>query len=389
MALDMGWTPSTLIEDSPLSESVGTGLHPFHNYSRKHYGHLRLREALGNSLNIPAVHTIRFTGTDRFLERLQAMGFRSLTQPATHYGEGLALGNGEVTLLELVQGYTVLARSGRFRPLRRTLGEPPASAPPSRRVFSREAASLVADILSDPQARRLEFGSGSILRFPVQTAVKTGTSNDHRDAWAVGFSHRYTVGVWMGNLDRKPTGGITGTTGPGLILRAVFSELNRFQEACPLYLSPRLAVVKICRETGLRATEHCPTMEEKFPPGSIPTTCCTIHGSPAGAAGSARPGTRTESHEKIRLLQPTPNLQMAMDPHIPDTLEAFSFRISGPTGVEKVQWMVDGEISGVTGPKEQHFLWPLSKGVHFAQARVWKSQGEEPFETPPVKFIVK
>ncbi|WP_244084567.1 hypothetical protein [Desulforhabdus sp. TSK] len=132
----------------------------------------------------------------------------------------------------------------------------------------------------------------------MQTAVKTGTSNDHRDAWAVGFSHRYTVGVWMGNLDRKPTCGITGTTGPGLILRAVFSELNRFQEACPLYLSPRLAVVKICRETGLRATEHCPTMEEKFAPGSIPGPFCTVHGSHEGTAGSTAPGTCLRQEDK-------------------------------------------------------------------------------------------
>ena len=109
-----------------------------------------------------------------------------------------------------------------------------------RRVFSAETSSLIANILSDPEARRLEFGSGNLLNFPSQTAVKTGTSTDYRDAWAIGFNHRYTVGVWMGNLDAKPMQGITGSIGPALVLRSVFAELGRFEESRPLYLSPRL-----------------------------------------------------------------------------------------------------------------------------------------------------
>ena len=133
----------------------------------------------------------------------------------------------------------------------------------------------MADILSDPQARRLEFGAGNILRFPVQTAVKTGTSNDHRDAWAVGFNHRYTVGIWMGNLDHRPTDGVTGTTGPGLLLRSVFARLNRFEEARPLFLSARLAVHRICRESGRRATPSCPAIQEKYLPGTAPHSSAT------------------------------------------------------------------------------------------------------------------
>ena len=273
LALEKGWTPSTIIDDSPLSRPVGSGMHPFRNYSRKYYGPLRLREALGNSLNIPAVRTVQFTGVDEFLERLHLFGFASLNRPANHYGEGLALGNGEVTLFELVQAYTVLARGGSARPLRFTLDGGTFPGSPTGQILSVEAASLVADILSDPQARRLEFGAGNILRLPVQTAVKTGTSNDHRDSWAVGFNHRYTVGIWMGNLDRRPTAGVTGTTGPGLLLRSVFARLNRFEEARPLYLSPRLAVHRICRESGLRAKPSCPTIQEKYLPG---TAACTL-----------------------------------------------------------------------------------------------------------------
>ena len=163
-----------------MSQPVGTGLHTFRNYSRQNYGLLRLRDALGNSLNIPAVRTVLFAGVDNFLLRLRDLGFSSLTRHPDYYGEGLALGNGEVTLFEIVQAYSTLARGGLFFPLR--IFEENEARTKGRRAFSKEISSLIADILSDPQARLLEFGNGNLLRFPVQTAVKTGTSSDYRDA---------------------------------------------------------------------------------------------------------------------------------------------------------------------------------------------------------------
>ncbi len=176
---------------------------------------------------------------------------------------GLALGNGEITLLELVQAYTVLARQGTYRPLKFLMAEEPRPED-TRRIYSAETASLIGNILSDPEARRLEFGNGSLLRFPVQTAVKTGTSSDYRDAWAVGFNHDFTVGVWIGNLDHDATDGITGANGPALILRSVLAELNRYQDTRPLYLSPRLVKAEICRDTGLKADGHCTSLSEWF-----------------------------------------------------------------------------------------------------------------------------
>ena len=136
LALEKGWTPATLIDDSPLAMPVGSGLHAYHNYSRVHYGWLRLRDALGNSLNIPAVRAAQFVGPDQLLARLHSLGFESLTRHPDEYGDGLALGNGEVTLLELVQAYAALARGGLFRPLRTSLSAIPAAC--SRRT-GREA----------------------------------------------------------------------------------------------------------------------------------------------------------------------------------------------------------------------------------------------------------
>ncbi|MCE5244703.1 MAG: transglycosylase domain-containing protein [Desulfobacteraceae bacterium] len=387
LAMESGWTPATLIDDSPLAEAVGTGLHAFHNYSRVHYGPLRLRDALGNSLNIPAVRAIQYTGNARFLDRLHDLGFQSLTETADHYGDGLALGDGEVTLFELVQAYAVLARQGVFCPLRTVRGDVEAAAPP-RRVFSEEISSLTANILSDPQARKLEFGDGNLLAFPVQTAVKTGTSGGHRDCWAVGFSSRYTVGVWMGNLDRRPTNGLTGARGPALVLRAVFAELNRNAETRPLAMSARLVPALICRTSGLKAGPHCPSMQEWFEREKTPGETCPLHAEPR-AEGNAKELAAAGRKGGPRLLQPTPGLRLARDPRIPAELEAFAFTIPKHLKTQKVEWIVDGGVAGTTGPGEHRFLWPLSKGSHLAGARIWTEGDPAPSETPAVPFVVR
>lgn len=387
LALEMGWSPSTLIDDSPLAEAVGSGLHDFHNYSHAYYGPLRLRDALANSLNVPAVRTIQFTGVERFLDRLRLLGFRSLTQASDFYGQGLALGDGEVSLYELVRAYAVLARQGEYRPLRLTIGPGNLSEPP-RRIFGRGTASLIGDILSDPHARRLEFGDGNLLRLPVQTAVKTGTSTDHRDSWIVGFSSRYTVGVWMGNLDRSPTNGITGLAGPALVLRAVFAELNRYGEAAPLFLSPDLVTATICAESGLQAGPHCPGLQEWFEPGKAPGGPCPIH-EREGQRGSGQVLAQANHSRDLRLQQPTPGLRLAMDPRVPDELEAFCLKVPGQLATSRIEWLVDGAVIGTTGPGVHQFPWPLSKGAHLARARVWRMDAADAEETAEVKFYVE
>ena len=382
LALERGWTAATLIDDAPLAQAVGVGLHTYHNYSGQHYGPLRLREALGNSLNIPAVRTLGVVGTRAFLDHLHRLGFDSLSKLPDHYGDGLALGNGEVTLFELVQAYAALARHGIFRPLVLTTGVTPPEL--SKGVYSPEVSTLIANILADPQARRLEFGNGNLLRFPVETAVKTGTSTDYRDAWAVGFSHRYTVGVWMGNLDRQPMQEITGSIGPALALRAIFAELNRHETSHPLYVSPALSSVTICRLSGQRATPNCPHMQEWFLPGTAPVHVCPLpQPTPPPVPEPAFP------QAPVRLLQPTPGLQLAMDPRIPDDLEAFPFLL--PASIQPLQthWIVDGQKVGETAVDEHQLLWPLVRGAHTVQAHVWLAGHTQPVTTPSVAFVVK
>jgi len=241
----------------------------------------------------------------------------------------------------------------------------------TRRIYSAETASLIGNILSDPEARRLEFGNGSLLRFPVQTAIKTGTSSDYRDAWAIGFNHDFTVGVWIGNLDHYATNGITGANGPALVLRSVLAELNRYQDTRPLYLSPRLVKAEICRDTGLQADRDCASLSEWFIAGTEPKTKTVP----------------LKDLKPVYLRQPTQSMQLAMDPRIPDDQEAFVFRLANLPQSTPVDWYVDDRLVGSTAIGE--YLWRLQRGVHSVRVRMWPANSVSFKETPVVSFIVK
>ena len=372
MALENGFTAATLIDDSPLSESVGFGQHTYHNYSRVHYGKISLREALGNSLNIPAVKTLQKVGTGNFLKTLQTLGIKSLKNHPDIYGDGLALGNGEITLYELVQAYTTLARHGQFKPLVFSKEETGYGYKENKiNVFTKESTSLIANILSDPKARTREFGSSGLLNFPIQSAVKTGTSNDYRDAWAVGFNHRYTVGVWMGNMDRGSMKKITGSAGPAFVLRSVFLELNQHKQTKPLYLSPELVKTTICKETGLTPSTNktCTPFNEWFIAGTEPTESKEI----------------VRKVRTIRIQQPSPNLKMAMDPRIPDHKEHFRFSLNQAIDDQNVKWILDGQLLAKTS--DENYQWKLEKGTHELRAEIWLNN--QSIETDVVKFLVK
>lgn len=349
-ALDKGWTAATLINDSPITESIGTGLHRFKNYSNLHYGLITLRESLGNSLNIPALLTINYVGPESYLSTLHHLGFESLTLSSSVYDEGLALGTGEVTLLEMVTAYATLANRGLYRPLHIYQQIRDSSKPV--RVYSEEASSLIGNILSDSKARRLEFGSGSILNFPLQTAAKTGTSNNYRDAWAMAYNDRYVVGIWMGNLDRTPMNQVTGSSGPGLAMRSIFSILNKNRETKPLYLSPRLVSEYVCirppQENG-----DCPKQSEWFIPDTNPEPERKL---------------RTSTSAKIELVRPTEGLQIAYDPRIPRPHQNFRFEIKNAPDNSTIKWILNKELVGIG--KSPYFLWPVERGKHLLSVEI-------------------
>lgn len=363
LALDSGWTAATIIEDAPLAEAIGTGLHNFKNYSNIHYGRITLREALANSLNIPALLAVNHVGPQKYLNALHRMGFASLDRGADIYDEGLALGNGEVTLLEMAQGFATLANRGVFSPLRFLMDDPAPRR--EERIYSEESASLIGDILSDPWARRLEFGPGSVLNVPLQTAVKTGTSTDYRDAWTLGYNHRYVVGVWMGNLDHRPADGVTGATGPALVLRGIFNELNRHAPSRPLRLSPRLVKKDICVEDP-RDASRCYPRSEYFIPGTE---------------------TQAAARKKqvFEIVRPTDGLRMAVDPRIPQDMQKMPFTLRGLSPSQSVEWVLNGKAIAASGEK---YLWPVARGRYKLSAHVLEN-GREVYASPEIEYTVR
>lgn len=363
LALEHGWTAATRIADDPTAAHVGDGLHPYRNYSRLNYGEVSVREALGNSLNVPAVKALQFVGGERFLGLLRQLGMSGLTAHPDFYGDGIALGNGEVSLAQLVGGYAALAKQGRAQAL--SLFEDGRDAGSATAVLSRESASIITDILSDPRARLLEFGDGGLLRFPGQTAVKTGTSSDYRDAWCVAYNHAFVVGAWMGTLDGAAMDGVTGSIGPALLVRSVFGLLDRRSPPQALALSPTLEARLIRDVDGGERREW-------FAPGTAP------------AADAARPATWGGSAPSTpSLLQPFEGLRLALDPRVPADQQALEFQLAAVAGDEAVRWFVDDAVIGASsGPTIQ---WPLQRGEHVARAEAADGR----WRTPSVRFRVK
>jgi penicillin-binding protein 1C len=231
-------------------------------------------------------------------------------------------------------------------------------------------ATLIANIMADPDARMLEFGRG--LQFPVETAIKTGTSTDYRDAWAIAFDYRHTIAVWMGNLDGSATDGITGAIGPAMVLRTLFSELNRNADTRPLPLSRDLMLARICRQDGRLADEACESSSEWFLPGTLPSR--TVQPDVSTAAG-------------YRLLQPTAGLQVAHDPRIPPELESLPMHIAPVPGLRRVDWYVDEKLaSSTTHPS---YAWPLQPGTHTLVAKIWVEASPNPHDTEEIRFHVR
>jgi len=368
-ALDKGWNAATVIEDSPYSDAIGKGIKDFHNYSHTYYGKIRLRNALGNSLNIPALRTINYVTPESYLEILRKMEFESLQKDAAFYGDGLALGSGEVTLFELARAYNMLANRGKFSPLKITFYKDTINN--EKQIYSPEITSVISNILSDPWSRSLEFGQSSVLNFPVQTAVKTGTSTDYRDAWAMGYNYRYTVGIWMGNVDYTPTDGITGSIGPSLALRSIFNELNKNTQTSPLFLSPKLIAKEICinPEDEEKNISDCQTYSEYFVSDDQPKKTISQN-----------------APNKIEILRPTTDLQMAFDPRVPSEKQFFEMRLSGALDEDEVEWIIDNKDYYKTQGKK--FLWQISRGNHQVVALVFRDK-KLIAKTVPIKFQVK
>ena len=267
LALERGATPATMLADVRTSFAAADGFYRPENYNRRCYGPVRYRTALASSLNIPAVKVLLAAGgPDALHERLRSVGLTTLDRSSDVYGLGLTLGNCEARLLELTNAYASLARLGEYRPWRVL-----ADSPSAPRSYSRpELVWLIADILSDNSARTLAFGINSALRYDYPVACKTGTSTDFRDNWTMGFTPEFSVGVWVGNFDGSPMQEVSGVTGAGPILHAIFDHLHA-QKGTSWYPRPGTIVERTVHPlTGkLLADGDARGVQEKFAADNI------------------------------------------------------------------------------------------------------------------------
>ncbi|UCC87737.1 MAG: penicillin-binding protein 1C [Anaerolineales bacterium] len=264
-AFEKGWTPSTLIMDVPVKyPDWSGGVYEPVNYDGKFHGPVLLRGALANSYNIPAVKTLEFIGLPALKEMAGRLGITTLTRD--DYGLALTLGGGEVTLLEMSGAYQAMANDGlRVSPvailrvtdsLGRVISE--YRPPEGTRVLRSEHAYLMTHILADNQARTSAFGPNSVLNLSRPAAVKTGTTNDFRDNWAVGYTPDIVVGVWVGNADNTPMQGVSGVSGAGPIWQGV---MERALEGVPVrdfIRPPTIIEMEICADSGSMPSPVCP-----------------------------------------------------------------------------------------------------------------------------------
>lgn len=327
-------TPASLLRDMPFEVFVETGSYRPTNYDHEFRGMTRLRNALGSSLNVPAVRTLELVGEEAFLERLRAIGFSGLQRSAEHYGLGLALGSGEVTLEHLVNAYRTLANGGRLSPLRLTSGPSSTTAP--ARVYDAGVAFLIADILADRDARTTTFGLHSMLDLPFPASVKTGTSTDMRDNWCIGFSDRYTVGVWVGNFTGAPMEDVSGVSGAAPVWNEILGWLHRDRPGRPL--SPPANVVSLRMEDG-----HA----EWFLRGTEPTS-----------------GRIVAADDRPRIVSPVDGAILALDPDMPSSAQRVVFETNAPE--RDASWWLDGRsLADAAAP----ILWKPQPGLHTLQLR--------------------
>jgi penicillin-binding protein 1C len=338
-------TPASLLEDAPLDVAVAGGVYRPRNYDEQFKGLISMRTALASSLNVPAVRTLALVGEDVFTQKLRALGLQGVAESGEFYGPSLALGSVDVTLWELVNAYRTLANGGEWSPLRMTVEEVTSRKSQvesqkftsARRVYSAETAFLVSSILSDRESRSATFGLENVLATPFWSAVKTGTSKDMRDNWCVGYSSRYTAGVWVGNFSGAPMKNVSGVTGAAPIWAEMMTWLQHVTPSQPPRPPSGVVAHRVVFPQRIEAER-----EEWFFQGTEP-----------------RDVTPDLAREQARIVAPVDGVLIALDPDIPPARQRIVFGAASSQAT--LYWRLDGTRVGTAA---WPFLWEPRPGRH-------------------------
>lgn len=291
-ALRKGYTASTLLIDTPTTFPGGTGLPDYKpvNYDGKWHGPLQIRYALGNSINLPAVKLLALVGLKEMLDTAYEMGVTTLeptVENLRRLGLSVTLGGGEVRLLELVSAYSAFANGGRkaepvsILKITDREGKVLDEYKPvgGKEVITPQQAFLISHILSDNSARLITFGERSALVIPERTvAVKTGTTNDKRDNWTIGWTPDFVVGVWVGNNDNSAMKEIaSGVSGAAPIWRRIILAALADKPNAGFKIPEGIVTAEVDTFSGFRAHDGFSSRLEYFIKGTEPTSDDPIH----------------------------------------------------------------------------------------------------------------
>jgi len=386
LALERGLTAAHIIEDREIQYKTPGGAYRPQNYDKQYHGLVRMRTALACSYNIPAVVLLEKLGPELLYQRLQEAGFQSLKKSPGFYGIGLTLGNGEVTLLELTQAYATLARGGTFLRTKAILSGEPQNEVKSKQIFSPQITFILTHMLSDKDARVPAFGYNSPLNLPFPCAIKTGTSKDFRDNWIAGYTPDYTVGIWVGNFDGAAMLNISGITGCGPLFRDVMLLLEK-ENPGKIFPEPdNLNRVKICLQSGKKATHSCPyPMEEIFVRGTEPFEFCTHDHTKDRDASQRGQSNQTSLGPQLRILFPMDGDIFKLDPILRRNFQSIRFKASIPDELNpsSIKWRLDGENIGTT---QEPFYWTLKPGTHSLSIRLLANKKWT--QSQPISFTV-
>jgi penicillin-binding protein 1C len=376
-------TAASLLEDSSTHIQTAGGLYIPQNYDRKFKGWVSVRTALGSSLNVPAVRALVMVSPDAFAKQLKTLGL-PLKEAGDFYGYSLALGSAEVSLLNLTNAYRSLANGGRASSTYLTVRPETTSTQTTTQAIDPRAAYIVSDILSDTNARARTFGSDSVLATRFWSAVKTGTSKDMRDNWAVGYTQRYTVGVWVGNASGAAMWDVSGTTGAAPVWAGVMQFLHKTEPSKAPSAPPNLvqnfvelqtqfsqngssALEAARQEWFLAGTEQSQFAINKIAVQTINTPATAINKSENGLNDIKSSQNDENSASSTRITSPTSGTIIALDPDIPPNRQRVSFSAEG----QGVAWLLDGKPFA-KGNTAKWLPWPGRHVVQLVDAKGFK-----------------
>jgi penicillin-binding protein 1C len=300
--LSQGYSPATSFLDVRTAfEQPGFPPYVPENYDRKYHGLVRMRVALARSYNIPAVRALEMAGIDNVIRTAHKMGITTLNRGLDYYGLALTLGGGEVKVVDMAYAFSVFANGGVMagtevlsdakRPGFRTLDPVPVlrvedrngkvlweyKQPQTTQVLDPRLAFQINSILSDNSARWAAFGQPNVLELDRPAAAKTGTTNDFRDNWTIGYTPQVAVGVWVGNTDNTEMKEVTGLTGAAPVWHDVMMTVLKDKPVEPFVRPEGLVERSVDAVSGLLPTKYSPMVKELFIPGTEPTSYDNTH----------------------------------------------------------------------------------------------------------------